>query len=152
MIPPISICEDKFNKKTSETWTIVPLAQLFYVLQFNPELAKFKCQDIKTAIHYLTLAPNNNHRESQYIIGIIYYSGKYINEDINKAINYLTHASNNNFVNAYYALGIIYNDKNNGVYNFEKTIHFLTLAAENNHPEAQYHLGIIYSNQKQHIN
>ena len=75
MIPPISICEDKFNKKTSETCPIVLLAQLFYVLQFNPELGPMSNalirgvteQTIRTCLSVITCCPN--HPKKKFLMG-----------------------------------------------------------------------------------
>ena len=46
--------------------------------------------DINKAIHYFTLAANQNNPEAQFNLGFIYYEGKYIKRDINKSIHYYT--------------------------------------------------------------
>ncbi|KAK8867088.1 hypothetical protein M9Y10_010057 [Tritrichomonas musculus] len=75
MIPSISICEDNYDKKTSETWPIVPFAQLFYVLQDDYELnAMSKAwikgvieQTIRTCPSLITCCPE--HPQKKFLIG-----------------------------------------------------------------------------------
>ena len=56
------------------------------------------------SIHYYTLAANQNDPRAQYNLGIIYYSGQYIN----KSIYYFTLDANQNHLGAQFNLGSIY--------------------------------------------
>ena len=50
--------------------------------------------DINKAIHYFTLAANQNNPDAQFNLGFMYYEGKYVTRDINKAIHYFSLAAN----------------------------------------------------------
>lgn len=75
IIPPISICEDRFDQKTSETWPIVPLAQLISVLQYEPELNNMSKawvrgvieQTIQTCPSIITRCPD--HPQKKFVVG-----------------------------------------------------------------------------------
>ena len=49
---------------------------------------------MKKAIHYYSLAANQNDADAQHILGNIYYEGEYISKDISKAIHYFSLAAN----------------------------------------------------------
>ncbi|KAK8835828.1 hypothetical protein M9Y10_040376 [Tritrichomonas musculus] len=74
-IPPISICEDSSDKKTGETWPIVPFAQLFCVLQDEFEVKAMSRawvkgvieQSIRTCPSIITCCPD--HPQKKYLIG-----------------------------------------------------------------------------------
>ena len=63
---------------------------------------------MSTAIHYFTLAANQNHLYALFILGLIYYKGKYIQQDIQFSINYLSILSDLNFVPSQNLLEVIY--------------------------------------------
>ena len=46
-------------------------------------------KDIRKAIHYLTLAANQNDLYAQSNLGLLYYHPQYKVQNINKAIQYL---------------------------------------------------------------
>ncbi|KAK8881199.1 hypothetical protein M9Y10_003931 [Tritrichomonas musculus] len=96
------------------------------------------------AIHYYSLAANQNDSNAQNKLGVIYYDGIYVTRDINKAIHYFTLAANQNDSKAQFNLGVIYY---NGIYvtrDINKAIHYYSLAANQNHSNAQFNLGVIY--------
>ena len=66
-------------------------------------------RDIPKAIHYYSLATNQNDAVAQNNLGVLYFDGKYLPIDISKAIYYYTLASNQNYELAHINLGAIYN-------------------------------------------
>ena len=105
-----------------------------------------KPKNICKAIHFYSLAANENYSRAQFNLGIIYYNGDEIPRDMSKAIHYLTLAANQNNSKAQLILGIIYYNGDEISRDMNKAIHYLTLAANQNEPKAQFNLGYIYYN------
>ena len=63
-------------------------------------------RDINKAIHYYSLAADQNYPNAQINLGAIYHEGQYISRDISKAIHYYTLAANQNNPNAQFNLGL----------------------------------------------
>ena len=74
---------------------------------YNLGIVYFRQNKIQYAIYYLTLAANQNDLRAQFILGDIYYNGKYVKRDINYAIHYFTLAANQNDANAHLMLSKI---------------------------------------------
>ncbi|KAK8836532.1 hypothetical protein M9Y10_037792 [Tritrichomonas musculus] len=74
----------------------------------NLELCKYITRDINKSIYYLQLAANQDNRNSQFVLGCIYYEGLITNYDIEKAIHYFKEVSCFNNQYAKNNLGIIY--------------------------------------------
>ena len=93
------------------------------------------------AIHYFSLAANQNHPEAQYNLGFIYYECKYITRDINKSIYYLKLASNQGDERAQFLLGFIYYEGIDVPVDINKAIYYFKLAVKQNYAPAYYILG-----------
>ena len=96
------------------------------------------------AIHYFSLAANQNNSDAQLNLGLIYSKGDLVSRDINKAIHYFSLAANQNNSYAQLNLGIIYYFGIGTSPNIKKAIYYLTLAADQYQPTAQFLLGSIY--------
>ncbi|KAK8854151.1 hypothetical protein M9Y10_016708 [Tritrichomonas musculus] len=107
---------------------------------------QYVTQNINKAIHYYSLAANQNHPDAQFILGVIYDEGQYVTQNINKAIHYYSLAANQNHPDAQFNLGTIYYEGQYVTQNIDKAIHYYSLAANQNHPYAQFFLGVIYYN------
>ncbi|KAK8892321.1 hypothetical protein M9Y10_029547 [Tritrichomonas musculus] len=105
---------------------------------------KYGKQGFDKAIHYLSLAANQNHQEAQFNLGFLYYEGKFKSRDIQKAIHYFTLCANQRFSEAQYMLGNIYHKGKYILPDINKAIYYYTLAANQNHSKAQYYLGLMY--------
>lgn len=63
-------------------------------------------------IHYLKYASNQNNYDASFLLGKIYYEGKYVTQNIDTAIKYLELVVEKNYPNAKYLLGKIYLEDN----------------------------------------
>ncbi|KAK8837097.1 hypothetical protein M9Y10_037150 [Tritrichomonas musculus] len=106
----------------------------------------FQPRNISKAIHYYSLAANQNYSKAQLNLGNIYLNGDVISRDIDKAIHYYSLAANQNNSSAQFNLGVIYSNGDGVSRDIDKTIHYYSLAANQNHSKAQFNLGVIYSN------
>lgn len=98
--------------------------------------------DIIESIINFTQTANQNHIDSQYMLGAIFSHNQNL---IKKSIYFLKKAADSNHPLAQYKLGMIY-------YEVEKDImvanRYLKLAASSNFADVYYILSIIYSNGK----
>ena len=101
----------------------------------------FNKKDIKKAIHYLTLAAEQDNINAELYLGEIYFNEK----NFEKSLYYYSFAANKNNIQAQYIVGVIYSDIKY-LMNINKAIHYFTLAANQNHCYAQFNLGLIYYN------
>ena len=69
---------------------------------------KYVKQDINKAIHYYTLASNQNYSEAQYQLGLIYYPN-----NLKKSINYIMLASMNGNIMANFSHGFLLHEGKN---------------------------------------
>ncbi|KAK8886523.1 hypothetical protein M9Y10_041987 [Tritrichomonas musculus] len=100
-------------------------------------------RDIDKAIHYYSLAANQNNSYAQFNLGLIYYYGVGTSLSIEKAIYYFTLAAYQNQSDAQFYLGSIYYE---GLYvtsDIDKAIHYFREASSFNHSRAKNNLGII---------
>ncbi|KAK8882887.1 hypothetical protein M9Y10_045531 [Tritrichomonas musculus] len=100
--------------------------------------------NIQKSIYYLSQSAASNHLKSQFLLGKIYYEGKYIARNMNLSIYYFTQASKQNDPDSQYYLGMIYYE---GIFvprDINKSIHYLELSVNQNDINAQNNLGIIY--------
>ena len=51
---------------------------------------EYVTQNFSKALHYFTLAANQNNSNAQFALGVIYLDSKFISVDFNKATLYLT--------------------------------------------------------------
>ena len=65
---------------------------------------------MKNRFIFFTLAANQNVREAQYYLGVIYYNNELVKQDINMPLYYFKLAACQNHKQAQYNLGIIYWD------------------------------------------
>ena len=56
-------------------------------------MIKYVRRDMNKAIHFLTLAANQNYPLALHNLGIIYLKGEYVKQNIDFAMNCLTNAS-----------------------------------------------------------
>ena len=70
--------------------------------------------------------------DAQYILGIIYYEGKYVKRDIDKSIQLLTLAADQNYPDAQLFLGYIYFTGKFVTSDISKSIYYFTQAANHN--------------------
>ena len=115
-----------------------------FILGLIYENGKYIERDINKAIHYYTLAANQNNSSAQFSLGLIYYLNQYVKQDINKSIHYFSLAANQNNSKVQYNLGVIYEEGQYVTRDIDKAINYYTLAADQNHSNAQYNLGAIY--------
>lgn len=80
----------------------------------------------------------------KYILGQIYYNGKFITKDIEKAMYYFELSAKHNVVLSQYMIGVLCYIEKNKPHNISKSIYYLKLAAEQDFPLAHYCLGVIY--------
>lgn len=122
---------------------------------------------MQKVLYYLKESSKNKYPDAQYMLGMIYYEGKYINRDINKTIYYLTPLANEGinikssnddinsfvyfvkysrgcYVNAKLILAKIYYEGKYIARDINIAIHYLTPLANLNCAEAQYTLAMIY--------
>ena len=99
--------------------------------------------DINKAIHYYSLASNQNLAEAQYNLGFIYHTGYHVPIYIDKAIHYYSLAANQNFPEAQYCLGIMYYLRNFSITNMKKSILYIILSSKNGNREANFAHGYL---------
>ncbi|KAK8884689.1 hypothetical protein M9Y10_043808 [Tritrichomonas musculus] len=96
-------------------------------------------RDIDKVIHYYSLAANNNDRNAQANLGVIYY----VTRDIDKAIHYFQLTANQNDPQAQYNLGLIYYFAINHTKNNKKGRFYIMLASKNGHEDANFSHGFL---------
>lgn len=107
---------------------------------------KFVSCDIRKAIHFFTLAANENCSDAQYELGKIYEIGKYVEHNVQTAIHYYTLAANQYNQCALYQLGCIYYTSFDVPRDINKAIYYFELCSTiYDDSDAQYSLGFIYS-------
>ncbi|KAK8834387.1 hypothetical protein M9Y10_019121 [Tritrichomonas musculus] len=97
-------------------------------------------QDINIAIHYLSLAANQNIQQAQYILGIEYFKSI----DKKKGIHFLIRSALNGNKEACFAVGYLYHEGKYMERNIEQSIRFYKEASSFNNQYAKNNLGIIY--------
>lgn len=93
---------------------------------------------------YLTLASNQKHSQSQFILGLIYFSNKHFKQNIKNAIYYLALSANQDNSDAQFSLGNILYHGEYVKQDIKKAIFYLTLSATKDNSDAQFLLGFIY--------
>ena len=104
-------------------------------------------------VHWIEQAARQNHREAQFILGMIYYRGAYspdwskkihVHRDYDKAAKWLKRAAENKHIEAQFYMGNLYS-KGYGVPQDSKVaFNFYLRAANGNYPEAQWKLAMSY--------
>ena len=105
---------------------------------------KYIKQDFNKAIHYFTLAADQNDPDAQLLLGACYLYGNNIHVDINKAIYYLTLSANHNNSAAQYAIGMLYLYKYNDRNRVLKGLDFLIQSSKNCFPKAYFPVAYFY--------
>lgn len=104
----------------------------------------FDSLNVEKAIHYYTLAANQNYIPSQCMLGFIYYKGQYVMQDIDKALYYLEKCAKQNDHSAQSILGNIYFNGIKVPRDVQKGIKYFELSADQNNLYSQHNLGFIY--------
>ncbi|KAK8891543.1 hypothetical protein M9Y10_028756 [Tritrichomonas musculus] len=81
-------------------------------------------RDINKAIHYLTLATNQNIAKSQFSLGLIYFTEKYNQENAKKGRYYFMLASKNRCKEAHFHVGFLYHEGKYVDQDIEKAVHY----------------------------
>lgn len=117
-------------------------------VQYAKGLLFFKLNPPKTsqALKAISKASENGHADAQYMLGLLYESGKYLEQNTTKAFELSLKAAKSGHVLAQTRVATHYE---NGIKNFLKpngldAEKWYRLAAEKGFNEAQYHLGMMY--------
>ena len=102
-------------------------------------------RDIHKAIHYYTLAANQNDPDAQFKLGSIYFYGDSVKIDTNKAFHYYFLAANHGCEEAQFKLGFNYYIGELLDQNINKAIFYFHLSARNGCVNSHFVLGVIYS-------
>ncbi|KAK8894353.1 hypothetical protein M9Y10_022788 [Tritrichomonas musculus] len=119
-------------------------AMHYYSLAADQNYQKAQCV---LAIHYYTLAANQNFPKAQFELGLLYYTGEKKKQDIKKATYYIILASNNNFKDAYYFHAFLLHE---GIFvkkDIQQAIHYYKEASSFNNQYSKNNLGIIYKHE-----
>lgn len=99
---------------------------------------------MKNRFIFFTLAANQNVREAQYYLGVIYYNNELVKQDINMSLYYFKLAASQNHKQAQYNLGIIYWD---GIFvekNIKKSLFYYECSAKQDFSLAQMIMADFY--------
>jgi TPR repeat protein len=93
---------------------------------------------------WYTLAAEQGDRDSQSIIGRMYYDGSGVEQSYEKAAEWYTLAAEQGDVFSRRSLGAMYSEGRGVEQSYEETVKWYLLAARQGDAESQYNLGIIY--------
>lgn len=86
--------------------------------------------DINKAIHYFTKGAELGCIESQYKLGIMCFSGSFIEQDYNRAFNWFRRSAVNGHANAQFYLGLMYHHGLEIEKNIDTSIYWYKRAAQ----------------------
>lgn len=104
---------------------------------------QFVPHDIKKGMLYLSLSAMYNNSNAQYILGIFYYYGIYIEKNVNRSLHFLIQSSQNGDKRAYFCIGYIYHECEK-VYDINEAIHYYKAASNVYDQFAKNNLGVLY--------
>ncbi len=119
---------------------------LFYTCAFGSLLSKanieFKNKNIKVALDLYEQSAKDGEDKALFILGKIYYNGKYVKRDISKAMEYFRKAALYGNIKAKYNVAIIYGQKSYKKHSYKKSYDIFLELAREHHAKAQNKVGI----------
>lgn len=136
----IQLLYDNFTREKPEERIESHIVYMSFTNLFYDQLIRNYSKKLKKYLTFFTCCSAHNDPFSHFILGNLYYEGKYIKTDINSSIKYLKKASNCNMSNAQVLLGIIYYDEKYVPRNIKNTLYYFSLAAKLNDSKARFFL------------
>jgi len=93
-------------------------------------------KDYKSAIKWLKLAAEKNHREAQFLLGLFYQYGHGLNQDSTKAFNWYKQAAKQGVAEAQYRLGLMYLNGDGTTVDRNRALELLSSASRQNYGDA----------------
>jgi hypothetical protein len=122
---------------------------IIYILNFQPgagSSARPFTTDVAalSPLDKLKYDAKHGNTDSQYALGVKYYTGEGVRQDTGEAIEWFEKAGNSGFIQAQAALGYIYCSGEGASKNGKKAARWLKLAADKGDASSQYYLGTLY--------
>lgn len=94
-----------------------------------------------SALNCLKILVKENHKESQFTLGVMYFSGEGVEKNLALAKELFEKSASQDFAPAQFNLAIMYLDGLGVDRNYLKAIHYFEKAAVNGHQKSLYNLG-----------
>lgn len=108
-------------------------------------LKAFEHGDFAAAINELRPSATQGNEGAQYVLGMIYLSGRKQGvQDYGEAAKWLRAAANQGSARAQLCLGLMYGDGRGVEKDYDEGAKWLRLAADQGNAEAQYYLGVLF--------
>ena len=130
----------KQREDEAEKWYRKAADQGYVSAQWNLANIYYNRKDYKETFKLYTLAAEQNHAASQYMLGRCYWEGYSCEQSYDEAAKWYRKAADQGHVYAQWNLADIYYDRKD----YKEAFKFYTLAAEQNYAAAQNMLGLCY--------
>ncbi len=102
--------------------------------------------DEKKWLYWLQKSADQNYADALYELGILHYTGRFVEKNFKKAFEYLQKAAQQNHVGATHQLGQCYFEGNGVEKNINEALKLFRIAADQGDVYSQYSLGLAYFN------
>ncbi|KAI8051098.1 uncharacterized protein B0P05DRAFT_518736 [Gilbertella persicaria] len=111
---------------------------------YRTGLGYYRSHEYQNAYMFFNLAAEHNHKDAQYVLGIMYGRGRGVDQDIQQAVHWYKKSAVNGNLKSHHNLGVCYRDGIGVEKDEVKALYWFTLAAENGDVDSQYSTAIIY--------
>ncbi|HEY5799299.1 MAG TPA: tetratricopeptide repeat protein [Burkholderiaceae bacterium] len=107
-------------------------------------VAAYKAKNYSAAYKEFTPLAGKGHTDSQYLLGLMYYTGQGVPQDFKQAASWHLKAAGKGKADAQYILGSQYFTGQGVEQDYKQAVSWFRKAANQGHAEAQYLLGLMY--------
>lgn len=112
---------------------------------YRTGLSYYRNGEYKNALIFFDIAAECEHKDAQYVLGVMYMHGKGVPRNNETALGWYMKAAENGSVNARRNIGVCYRDGIGTEQSYREALVWFTRAAENGDIDSQFSTAVLYN-------